>query len=283
MIRQLRAGQRIPEGEPKRYRSGHGYVRLRWRVAPLQYLEVYEHRVVDGRVTEADEVHHENKQRDDNRPENLEPLTRAEHRARHDAERERRYAPYRSREAMEKAKRAELRRAERKVRAEAMASDYRDGMTTIEVGEKYGVHCSNVSRELRSVGVVLRASGRNSKARTTGPGAPVRQAVHGRDEMTCQRCGRSVKWDGGQIHHRKPRSMGGTKDPAINDPANLVLVCNDCHGHIESYREQSYELGWLLSYGQDPTQIPVLRFGRTWEVTDGTGWTRVSTPKEVPL
>lgn len=72
MIRSLKAGDPIPPGEPRRYLSSHGYVRLRWKVGKRRYVEVYEHRVVDGVVTDAPQVHHHNRVKHDNRPENLE-------------------------------------------------------------------------------------------------------------------------------------------------------------------------------------------------------------------
>lgn len=86
MIRQLRAGEAVPMAPPRRYRSGQGYIRLRWTVAPHQQVEVYEHRVVDGRVTTAEHVHHRNRRRDDNRPENLAHLSAAEHAIEHAAD-----------------------------------------------------------------------------------------------------------------------------------------------------------------------------------------------------
>lgn len=94
-IRILKPGERVPPGEPRRYGSTDGYVRLRWRVGKDEYVEVREHRVFDGVVTTAAHVHHRNHQRDDNRPENLLAVTTTEHGAHHrvldDAEVARRY------------------------------------------------------------------------------------------------------------------------------------------------------------------------------------------------
>lgn len=251
----------MPDGEPRRYKAGHGYVRLRWRIGTNEYVEVYEHRVIDGVVTMAEQVHHKNHQRDDNDPANLEHLTVAEHHERHPGQRK--YGPYHSHDAMMKAQRAERRRTERRERAEAMAVDYRAGMSTTEIGAKYGLHCSGVSRELRAAGVVMRPKA-GTKTRSTGPEERIRQLVLARDELRCQRCSASVKWGGCQVHHRLPRGLGGSSDPAINEPCNLLTLCSGCHGRVESYRTEAYAHGWLVERGRNPADVPVLRFGRTW-------------------
>lgn len=60
--------------------------------------------------------------------------------------------------------------------------------------------------------------------------------------------------------------MGGTKDPAINSPANLILLCGSgtegCHGWVESNRAESYTLGLLVYRNDDPAEVQVeLRYG----------------------
>lgn len=82
-VRHLAPGERVPEGEPRRYGSSHGYVRLRWRIGVRRYVETYEHRVFDGHVTTEDHVHHLNHDRSDNRPENLQQMTALEHLSHH--------------------------------------------------------------------------------------------------------------------------------------------------------------------------------------------------------
>ena len=78
----------------------------------------------------------------------------------------------------------------------------------------------------------------------------VRAAVLLRDGPYCARCARST-WDyPASVHHRRPRGMGGTRDPRSSDPRNLVSVCGSgvtgCHGWIESHRDQARAAGWLL-------------------------------------
>lgn len=78
--------------------------------------------------------------------------------------------------------------------------------------------------------------------------------------------------DGASIHHRKPRRMGGTKDPAINQMSNLIVLCGSgitgCHGNIEKNRRWAYTLGYLLTANDDPTQTPVLLRKRWVLLTD---------------
>lgn len=81
----------------------------------------------------------------------------------------------------------------------------------------------------------------------------VRAEVLRREGGACLRCGTNLANVPSSIHHRKPRGMGGTKDPRSFDLRNLVHICGDgtrgCHGDIESHRSQAHEDGWLiLSY-----------------------------------
>jgi len=96
----------------------------------------------------------------------------------------------------------------------------------------------------------------------------IRQAVIDRDGRLCRRCGRP----GGSIHHRIPRGMGGSRDPKINSPANLVFVCGHgtagCHGWIEAHRTESYMSGWLVHRYEDPETVPLIDMGGVaWVLT----------------
>lgn len=98
---------------------------------------------------------------------------------------------------------------------------------------------------------------RRRSARSTGPDVETRELVRWRDRDRCRRCG-APTW---QIHHRKPRGMGGTRDPLINDPSNLVLLCGSgttgCHGWVEMHRTAAREQGWLVSQHADPRYQPI--------------------------
>lgn len=98
---------------------------------------------------------------------------------------------------------------------------------------------------------------RRRSARKTGPDAATRELVRWRDRDRCRRCG-ATTW---QIHHRKPRGMGGSRDPLINDPSNLVLLCGSgttgCHGWVEQHRTEARRQGWLVSQHADPRYQPI--------------------------
>ncbi|MDN5687780.1 MAG: helix-turn-helix domain-containing protein [Brachybacterium sp.] len=64
--------------------------------------------------------------------------------------------------------------------------------------------------------------------------------------------------------------MGGTRDESINSPANLVLLCQACHGWVETFRTEAREQGWLVSQHADPRYQPIDHEGRlTFLTADG--------------
>lgn len=86
MIRTLRPYEPLPEGTPGRYANQQGYIRLRWRIGPGEYVEEYEHRVVMGRPAGM-HVHHRDEDKVNNDPSNLVVLTPEEHAQLHGWER----------------------------------------------------------------------------------------------------------------------------------------------------------------------------------------------------
>lgn len=116
----------------------------------------------------------------------------------------------------------------------------------------------------------------------TGPTAAVRRQVAARDEGRCVCCGAFVvdpesmhahaQWS---IQHRKARGMGGTKDPQVNDPVNLLVLCGSgttgCHGRVETNRVWGREQGFAVSKWADPAVIPVVHWlhGLAWVTADG--------------
>jgi hypothetical protein len=58
---------------------------------------------------------------------------------------------------------------------------------------------------------------------------------------TEQRC-----WGRVILHHRKPKGMGGTFDPAIHDMDNLVALCDRHHVEVHHRPTESYDCGLLI-------------------------------------
>jgi len=101
-----------------------------------------------------------------------------------------------------------------------------------------------------------------------------------RSQGCCERCGRSLANIPASVHHRRPRGMGGTRDPEIDAPENQVALCGSgvsgCHGWVESHREQAIEHGWLVPRRdpRHPRDVPVFIAG---------GWYRVEARLIVPV
>jgi 5-methylcytosine-specific restriction endonuclease McrA len=95
----------------------------------------------------------------------------------------------------------------------------------------------------------------------TGPTRAQRVQVYLRANSCCERCGQLIR-EGMDfsVHHRLPRGRGGR-----NELPNLVLLCGSgvtgCHGQVESQRAASYDTGWLVETGVEPSVKPVLVFG----------------------
>lgn len=88
-----------------------------------------------------------------------------------------------------------------------------------------------------------------------------RNKVLDRDRCKCRRCGVDITHRMYSIHHRKPRGMGGTKDPRADSPGNLLTLCGTgttgCHGWVESHRAEAYAQGWLVRSYDDLATVPV--------------------------
>lgn len=105
-----------------------------------------------------------------------------------------------------------------------------------------------------------------TKRRSTGPSPAVRELVWERDGGCCVRCGSY----GGvhafpphQIHHRRPRGMGGSRQGDTNSPANLIMLCSACHCEVESHRLEALAFGYVVRQGgDDPVTIPISYCGR---------------------
>lgn len=92
--------------------------------------------------------------------------------------------------------------------------------------------------------------------------AEAKRIVRQRSGDNCERCG-GVAVD---IHHRRPRGAGGTRDLTINQPANLVALCRACHSWCESNRVDATSAGWLVPRRSQltPRETPIYRDGTWW-------------------
>lgn len=116
--------------------------------------------------------------------------------------------------------------------------------------------------------------------RATGVPLAVLEICLARSGGRCENCGgslgpqrRGVDFSG---HHRLPRRMGGTNNPAVNGAANVVILCGSgttgCHGRIESNRTDAYARGLLLHAGEVPSATSVdLVYGLVF-LDDVGGW-----------
>ena len=76
--------------------------------------------------------------------------------------------------------------------------------------------------------------------------------------------------DTGHFHHRKPRRMGGGRDPRLGEPANGLFLHTACHDRIESNRVEALRNGWLLYAVQHPEDVPVLMWNGWFLLTGHT-------------
>lgn len=106
----------------------------------------------------------------------------------------------------------------------------------------------------------------------------VREIIKERAKDRCEVCGSLALYH--QIHHRRPRGMGGSKDPACGSPANGIWVHPWCHRKIESDREQALANGWLVHQGQNPAEVPFKKYNQ-WVILRDDG-TMLPSPQDRP-
>lgn len=96
----------------------------------------------------------------------------------------------------------------------------------------------------------------------TGFSERTRRIIFSRSEVagvpTCEIQVRCLRAPAVQIHHRRPRGMGGSKRVETNSPSNGLAACERCHSHVESHRLEALEHGWVVPQHQDPRIKPVL-------------------------
>jgi 5-methylcytosine-specific restriction enzyme A len=103
--------------------------------------------------------------------------------------------------------------------------------------------------------------------------ARVRNIIHSRSDYagipTCEVNVQCYLAPATQIHHRRPRGMGGSKRVDTNTASNGLDVCHSCHEYIESHREEALGQGWLLpQHAVNPSIHPVHLRGWTVYLDD---------------
>lgn len=101
---------------------------------------------------------------------------------------------------------------------------------------------------------------------STGFTTRVRELIKARSLGRCETCG--VAKRDMQIHHRRPRRLGGSRLTATNEAANGLHLCGNCHQGIESDRELSYAHGLILWARQEPDEVAVMLLGKWWFLTN---------------
>ena len=98
----------------------------------------------------------------------------------------------------------------------------------------------------------------------------VRARVMARSGGYCEICHAECS-ETGQYHHRRPRGMGGSRNPVSGRAANCLFLCPADHDHIERMeRAEARDNGWLVRQGHNPADVPVWR-RRRWVLLDDEG------------
>lgn len=137
----------------------------------------------------------------------------------------------------------------------------------------------------------------SKRRRSTGPRNDVVEACLERAQYMCEINGcqlSGTRGEGWSLQHRMPRGSGGTPDPRINLPSNLLVACGSgttgCHGLIENQlRAAAYEVRWLLhrcacldpfNCVHAPRQMQTLILNERWVyLTDRATYTDASAPE----
>lgn len=89
----------------------------------------------------------------------------------------------------------------------------------------------------------------------TGDFTPAtRRTILDRDGAACIVCGAVY---GLQLHHRRPRGMGGNRTAVTRSAANGITLCLTCHSTAESFRDVALKAGVLVPQHRDPREVPV--------------------------
>lgn len=91
-----------------------------------------------------------------------------------------------------------------------------------------------------------------------------------RDLSRCYHCGKAG--DDLVPQHRISRGMGGSKSQLRNQPANIITLCSEANGKLESdaaFMKLGAARGWKLASWQEPEAEPVYdAYARVWWLLD---------------
>lgn len=77
--------------------------------------------------------------------------------------------------------------------------------------------------------------------------------VKKRDRYRCFRCLKIAH----DVHHRRPRQMGGTSHAWINQPANLICLCRPCHRWAEEHYAEAVAQGYRIPFRLTAEECPI--------------------------
>jgi len=98
----------------------------------------------------------------------------------------------------------------------------------------------------------------------------VREQIKNRSKGQCEVCGMRLMIYEAQIHHRRPRGMGGSKSAATGSVSNGLHVHMKCHERIESNRINAMDNGYLMYQTQEPSEVPA-RLWYGWHLLNEDG------------
>lgn len=88
-----------------------------------------------------------------------------------------------------------------------------------------------------------------------------------RAEGRCERCGLHRET---VLHHRLRRSAADRERPS-----NYLMLCPECHNmgdeSVHANPVRSKRQGWIVEAAAEPSEVPVLRFGRMVLLDDAGG------------
>lgn len=97
----------------------------------------------------------------------------------------------------------------------------------------------------------------------------VRDKIKNRAHGSCEVCGFTIGYSA-QIHHRRPRGMGGSRSEQSGSISNGLFIHPKCHAQIESDRNKAMSMGFLIYQGDDPANVPV-RLWYGWHYLNNDG------------